>query len=227
MCARFLQARAEKCHRKNGLVFTIRFTHTLHRIDSMLNSSSTAPSSTSSTEQARWFAEEVYPHHGQLKAYLRGAYPAVRDVDDLVQESYLRVWKARLVRPVLSAKSFLFQIARHLAIDVLRKHRATPLESLSGPELATLPVAEEQPHGACLLSYREKVDLLSNALAALPARCREVVYLRKLKGLSQKEVAARLGISVRTVESQYAVGMKRCEDYLRKHGIENFCRDEK
>ena len=212
---------------KNGLVFTIRFTHTLHSIYPMLDSSSTDPSSTSSREQARWFADEVYSHDGQLKAYLRGAYPAVRDVDDLVQESYLRGWKTKLARPVLSAKSFLFQIARHLAIDVLRKDRATPLESLAGAELATLPVAEERPHGASLLSYQEKVDLLSDALARLPGRCRDVVYLRKLKSLSQKEVAARLGISVRTVESQYAVGMKRCEDYLRKHGIESFCRDEK
>jgi len=61
----------------------------------------------------------------------------------------------------------------------------------------------------------------------LPARCREVVYLRKLKRLPQKEVAARLGISVRTVESQCALGMKRCEAYLRKHGIESFGYDEK
>jgi hypothetical protein len=42
-----------------------------------------------------WFAEEVQPHDAQLKAYLRGAFPAVRDVEDVVQESYLRVWRAR------------------------------------------------------------------------------------------------------------------------------------
>src|SRR5690606_3429701 len=108
-------------------------------------------------------------------AYLRGAYPAVRDVDDLVQESYLRVWKARLARPVLSTKSFLFQIARHLAIDVLRRDRGVPVESLAGRELAALAVADERPQGAVWLSYQEKVDMLSDALALLPARCREVV----------------------------------------------------
>ena len=71
-----------------------------------------------------WFSEEVQPHDAQLKAYLRSAVPAVRDVDDVVQDSYVRLLTARTAEPIRSAKAFLFRVARHLAVDALRGNRA-------------------------------------------------------------------------------------------------------
>jgi RNA polymerase sigma factor (sigma-70 family) len=53
----------------------------------------------------------------------------------------------------------------------------------------------------------------------LPARCREIVILRRIKNLPQKEIAARLGIAEATVEVQLVRGIKRCGDYLRRHGV--------
>jgi len=175
-------------------------------------------------DQARWFADEVHAHDGQLRAYLRGTYPSVRDVDDLVQESYLRTWKARLAHPIASTKSFLFQVARNLAIDRLRKKMSAPTERWV--DLDALTVLEESADAAAALSRQEKIDLLIAALAALPHRTREIVFLRKFQNLPQKEVAARFRISERTVESQLAKGMKGCADYLRKRGINGFSRDD-
>lgn len=74
----------------------------------------------------KWFAEEVQPHGPSLRAFLRGRFPAVRDVDDVVQESYLRIWKARARHPIDSAKAFLFRIARNLALDTLRHEKNSP-----------------------------------------------------------------------------------------------------
>lgn len=176
------------------------------------------------TDQARWFADEVHAHDGQLRAYLRGSYPTVRDVDDVVQESYLRTWKARLTHPIASTKSFLFQVARNLAIDVVRKKLSSPADSLV--DLDSLSVLEEGADAAATLSRQEKIDLLIAALATLPERTREIVFLRKFHCLPQKEVAARFRISERTVESQLAKGMKRCADYLRKRGVNGFSCDE-
>jgi RNA polymerase sigma factor (sigma-70 family) len=182
-----------------------------------MNPPSSFADSTRAAEQesSRWFADEVRPHEPQLRSYLHGRFPAVRDVDDVVQESYLRIWKARAAHPIESAKGFLFTIARHLAIDVARKKQAT-LEVNWG-DLAELPVVDEAPDAFERLSYQEKVSLLADMLAELPARCREIVILRKLRSLSQKEVAARLGLSERTVENQLARGMKRCIRILRRH----------
>ena len=175
-------------------------------------------------DQARWFAEEVHAHDGQLRAYLRGAYPTVRDVDDLVQESYLRTWKARLAHPIASAKSFLFEVARNLAIDLIRRKQAAPSESLVAFE--DLSVMDDGADVVAALSRQEKIDLLIAALATLPDRTREIVFLRKFQRWPQKEVAARFSVSERTVETQLARGMKRCAAYLRKHGVEGFSCDE-
>lgn len=176
------------------------------------------------TDHARWFAEEVHVHDGQLRAYLRGTYPAVRDVDDVVQESYLRTWKARLAHPIASTKSFLFQVARNLAIDVLR--RKQPRATDSSVDFDELCVPDDSADAAATLSLQEKIDLLSAALATLPERTREIVFSRKFLGLPQKDVAARLGIAERTVETQLAKGMKRCAAYLRKRGVNGFSCDE-
>jgi DNA-directed RNA polymerase specialized sigma24 family protein len=44
------------------------------------------------TDQARWLSAEVDPHRGALRAYVQRAFPGVRDVDDVVQDSLLRIW---------------------------------------------------------------------------------------------------------------------------------------
>lgn len=169
---------------------------------------------------AEWFEQEVHAHDGQLKSWLRGNFPAVRDVDDVVQESYLRLWRARATQPVRSAKAFLFKIARHVAYDLLRRHRTSPLDPLG--DLAALHVIDERPDAAAALSAQEKLDLLADAVVALPTRCREIIILHKIKGLPQKEVARQLGLSERTVENQCLLALKRCEQYLRAHGLHGF-----
>ena len=177
------------------------------------------------TDHTRWFAEEVHAHDSQLKAYLRVSFPAVRDVEDVVQESYLRIWKAKLARPITSAKAFLFQVARNLAIDAMREIKATPVDPLR--DLSAVTVIDDRPSAADALCYREKVSLVAAALTQLPARCREVFILRKFKQVPQREIAVKLGISERTVESQVTRGMKLMEAHLRKHGVNGFSRDDK
>lgn len=174
---------------------------------------------------ARWFNEEVHPHEGPLRGYLRGRYPGVQDVDDVVQESFLRIWKARLARPFVSTKTFLFQIARHLVVDKVRRERVARTESLE--DLALLNVMDDRPDPAELLSYHEKVSLVADALAELPDRCREVFIMRKFKDVPQREIAFKLRIAEATVESQVARGMKLMERHLRARGINGFLADEK
>lgn len=168
-------------------------------------------------EQAQWFANEVHAHDSQLRAYLRGAFPSVRDVDDVVQESYLRIWKARAVHPIESARAFLFTIARRIALKQAVKNRAAPIEFVG--DLAELRLITDRPSPAEVLSYQEKVALLAEALAELPTRCREIVILRKLKGIPQKGVAHQLGLSERTVENQLARGVRRCEKFFHQRGV--------
>lgn len=129
-----------------------------------------------------------------------------------------------MARPIASAKAFLFQVARNLAIDAARETRASPVDPLR--DLTTVTVIEDGPSAADALCYQEKVSLVAAALTQLPARCREVFIARKFKQVPQREIAVKLGISERTVESQVTRGMKLMEAHLRKHGVNGFSRDE-
>ena len=182
-------------------------------------SSETDP--TCEPSSARWFADHVYVYDPELKSYLRQVFPDARnEVDDVVQESYLRIWKARAGRPLVSAKAFLFKVARHVALDFLRRRHISSIESAGN--LNTLSVIEERLGISESVSMDEMVRLLGQSLATLPRRGREVMILRKFKCLSQKEVATQLGISEKTVDEHLCRGMKKLGASLRERGICSF-----
>lgn len=115
----------------------------------------TTSTDTVSAEQTRWFAEEVHAHDTSLKSYLRGSFPSVRDVEDIVQESYIRIWAYRAVESIHSAKAFLFKVAQRIALDALRRERRSPVASISN--LADLQVPEDIPAVHEILEWDEKV----------------------------------------------------------------------
>jgi RNA polymerase sigma-70 factor (ECF subfamily) len=170
------------------------------------------------SDAARWFSAEVQPHEGSLRSYLRGAFPTVRDVDDVVQESYLRLLKARTAHPIQCARAFLFGIARRLAVDVIRKERRTTAHEVV-MDSGLVNVLEDKANAADAISARQEIALLAEALHSLPARCREIMILRKIERLSHKEIAQRLEISIATVETQIFRGMEKCTRYLRSRGV--------
>lgn len=171
-----------------------------------------------SVDQVRWFEDEVHPHASSLRAYLKGSFPGVRDVEDVVQESFLRIWKARAAHPIQSARAFLFVIARRLAIDHIR-HRSRSAADETVTDSHALRVLEDGDDVVKTVSVQEEMAILAEAIDALPARCREIVVLRKLDGLSHREIAQRLGISEETVQVQVGRGMAKCRRFLRLHGL--------
>jgi RNA polymerase sigma-70 factor (ECF subfamily) len=166
---------------------------------------------------ARWFTEEVKPHERSLRAYLRSVFPAFPDVDDLVQESYARLIRAREKGRVSYAKAFLFTTARNAALDFFRRRRVVTIEGVE--DISRLEALEESPDAAEAVNRQQELALLAEAVRQLPARCRQVMTLRMLYGLSHKEIAAQLRISDQTVKAQLAKGMRRCAEYLSARGL--------
>lgn len=164
-----------------------------------------------------WFAEEVQPHESKLRAWLQARFPSLTDTDDLVQESYIRLLRARQSGQVLNAKNYLFATARHAAIDLVRRDKVISFEHVG--EFDRLPVLEERPDASETAIRNEEIGILREAMHALPTRCRQVFTLRKLYGLSHKEIAARLQVSEKTVEEQVNRAMRRCAAFLRSRGL--------
>ena len=180
--------------------------------------SAPTPQRLPTAEENRWFSEEVHVHEPSLRAYLRTQFPFAPDIDDVVQESFLRLWRVRMGQPVRYAKALLFKVARHLVIDTARRNRISPIDRVT--DFAALPVIEDGRSGpAEAACKRDEVVLLAAAIDSLPARCREILILRKLRGVPQKAIATQLGLSEQTVQVQVSRGVRRCEDFLRAHGV--------
>jgi RNA polymerase sigma factor (sigma-70 family) len=172
---------------------------------------------THETERARWFAAEVKPHESSLRAVLYRSLRSVPDVDDLVQEAFLRVLRAREKGPIRSSKGFLFAVARNATRDLIRRRAVA--EAIPVTETAAMNVMEDEPGVVDAVILRQELELLADAVRALPDRCRQVFLLRKIQGFSQREIAARLSISENTVETLVAKGARRCAEYLHERGV--------
>ena len=172
-------------------------------------------------EDTRWFKEEVRPHERELRAFLQRRFPTIGDVDDVVQETYARLLRAREVGTATLTRAYLFVIARNIALDLVRRQRTVSLEGLG--DSAELCVVEERPDAAETLSHEQELQLLAAAMEALPPRCREILTLRRIQGLSHRAIAERLGIAEGTVNAQLAIGLIRCRQFLCAHGVSRAC----
>jgi RNA polymerase sigma-70 factor (ECF subfamily) len=166
---------------------------------------------------SQWFVEEVQPHEPELRAYLRKSFPSLADIDDLVQETYARLVRARNAGGVSEARPYLFATARNTACDLFRRSRIVSITAIA--DIEGLSVVEDRPATGEALDRAKEIEILRQAIAALPPRCREVLTLCKLYGLSHREVAKQLGISEHTVHAQVALGVLRCRDFLRASGL--------
>ncbi len=164
-------------------------------------------------ETARWFAGEIQPHEPQLRAYLRGRFPSLQDIDDLVQETYARLFRAHQAGKQGLSRAYLFVTARNAALDVFRRKNSFTIDCLA--EIENLSVVEDGLGVAEALCHQQELDLLAEAIETLPERCRQILVLRRFHDLSHREIARRLGVSENTVNAQLVIGMTRCRAYLR------------
>jgi RNA polymerase sigma-70 factor (ECF subfamily) len=166
-------------------------------------------------ETSRWFATELQPHTGMLRAWLLSQFPDTSEVDDLVQEAVLRVLDAHAATAVRSPKAYLYVVARNLALMRARSRHARNTGSLEEIDAgAILDEATDIPEA---VARAQELEMLTQAIQQFPSRCRQVLTLRKIYGLSQLETAAELGIAEHTVEIHAAVGLKKINRYFRAH----------
>lgn len=160
-----------------------------------------------------WFVREVLPLEAALMRFLRRKWRVEGDILDLRQELYVRVYEAvgRQGMPA-QTKPFVFTAARNLVIDHVRRARVVSIEIVADLEASHVAVDAVTPDRH--VTARDELRRLQAGLDRLPARCREVVMLRKIEGLSQREVAARMGIAENTVERQMMHGMRALADFM-------------
>lgn len=174
-----------------------------------------APLKPANPEESDWFIRELQPHEAMLRAWLRSQFSAKSDVDDLVQEAFVRVLQAHAAGGVKAPKAFLFITARNLALMQLRRKKVAGEERLTEADLWS--ISDENADVPEAVARAQELELLTAAIQSLPTRCRQIVTLRKIYGMSQKEVAADLGIAEHTVEVQSAIALRKIGEYFARH----------
>jgi len=162
-----------------------------------------------------WFRRHLLPHLETLKGWLRHRFPQERDIEDIAQEAVLKTWTAHLKRPLDSPKSFLFTAARNHAINQSQRAKVRGENVLV--KMEALDVLDSGTDVAEQVARQQELEVLEQAIASLPKRCREIFTLRKVHGLSQKEIADRLGLSVHTVYAQLSIGFHKCAEFVERH----------
>lgn len=139
------------------------------------------------------------------------------EIEDIVQETYVRICQIENKENISSPKSFMYKTARNLALDYQKQANIRLVDGIEDME------ALEQ-----VLSNHSKDEMYENALIdsefahlceavrQLPQQCRKVFVLKKVYGYSQREIAAQLNLSESTVEKHISAGMKRCTLFMRK-----------
>ena len=163
-------------------------------------------------EENRWFLENLEPHEDMLRAWLHSRFGALCDVDDLIQEAYVRVFRARRAGTVKSPKAFLFATARNLALDKVRHSSVSRTLYVEQNELLEFPdcgigVPE-------IVARNQELEILTKAIQSMPKRCRQIFTLRKVYGMSQKRIAEKLCISQNTVSAQLTIGLRRFARFM-------------
>ena len=164
----------------------------------------------------RWFIHEILAHEQALMAFLRRHWPHPDEWHDLRQELYTRIYEAASRTLPTQPKAFLFASARHLLADRARRARVVSIEPMG--DLDTLNVLIDEVSPERRLHAHQVLHRLAAAFDRLPPRCREVMWLRRVEELPQKEVAARLGISEKTVEKQVAKGVRLLASHFYGNG---------
>ena len=138
-----------------------------------------------------------------------------KDIEDVVQETYVKICQIEKFQEIKYPRAFLLKIAKNIALDKIKSADSRLTVSMVGDELDSLNVENEfLDETYAMAATQEEFAMYCEAMRRLPTQCRRAFVLKKIYGFSQKEISGHMGISEKTVEKHIAIGIKRCCDYM-------------
>jgi RNA polymerase sigma-70 factor (ECF subfamily) len=128
------------------------------------------------------------------------------EISDIVQDAYLKISNLDSVAHIQNSRAYFFTTARTVLLDRIRRERIVRIDSMT--EMEALTLADDDPGPERRVAARLELERVRLLIAALPDRCREIFELRRIQGVSQREIAERLGVPEHTVEAQAIRGLK-------------------
>ncbi len=142
-----------------------------------------------------------------------------RDIEDIVQETYVRVCQVEMKEKIRQPRSFLFKIAHNLALDHVKRAESRLVVSVEETgELGFGEAERSVDETFDQVASNEEFSHFCEAVRQLSAQCRRAFVLKKVYGCSQREIAREMKLSESTVEKHIAQGIKRCTYFMMQRG---------
>jgi RNA polymerase sigma factor (sigma-70 family) len=167
-----------------------------------------------STDSSATVSEAFVKHQTFLKRFLTRFLSRPQDIEDVVQDTFLKAYTAEKSRKINSPKAFLFRVARNTALTALTKKSQqiiSYIENYDSEDIINDEVLVEEQAMA-----RQRLGLFCQSALEMPPQCRRVFLMAKVYGMSYKEISAQLGISVSAIEKHVAKGLDVCNNYMKK-----------
>ena len=141
----------------------------------------------------------------------------IGDVEDVVQETYVRMLLVDEPSKIENPKSYLFKIARNLALDSV-KSAASRLTESWDESMGVDAVGRGHDYDETFerAASSEEFGHFCEAVRQLPKQARRVFVLKKVYGYSQREIACELGIAESTIEKHISLAIRKCSIYMRE-----------
>lgn len=158
-----------------------------------------------------WFCAEVLPLEPALVRLIRRYWRSAEDVADIRQDIYERTLIGAARGLPAHTRGYVFTIARNVMINRARQAQVVSIELVAElDDMSEADLLTPERH----LEGREALRQVDEGLNRLPRRCREVIRLRKVEGLTTRETAEKMGIGIDAVEQQMTYGMRALADFL-------------
>ncbi|SFG05319.1 RNA polymerase sigma-70 factor [Prevotella sp. KH2C16] len=145
--------------------------------------------------------EQLYP---KMKDFATRLCGNEYDAENIVQDIFMQLWIYREgLRNVENLDGYVFMMVRNAGLNFLRKSLRRESVRLDG----TLQIAEEESAGDTLY-YKELEAIIEQEIGKMPPQRRMVFSMSRIEGLSNAEIAEKLGISKRTVESHISLALR-------------------
>ncbi len=181
----------------------------------------TVPEVSSPALPAAALADFVRRYDPELRRYLRSRLHREEDASDMAQECYARLVRYRDAHPEATLETgLLFRIANNLLTDNWRRNQLHP----AGQD-ANCDQEELVCHGPTPEQIAEEQQILARlkrVVLSLPPKCQEVFVCSRWLGMSNAEVALRLGISVKAVEKQITKALAACREEVGDSAVERY-----
>lgn len=170
-----------------------------------------------SPEIVTWVRFHVIPYEAEVRRWIQAVYYEKAEIDDIIQDIYFRILKLDSVAHITDPRAYLYQAARNAIAGRLRRKRIISIRTVQ--DLDELGVYDGAPSPERVAAARAELKWVLCLIANLPERCRQVMQLRKVYGLSQAEAATRLALTENIVEKETIKGVKLISEMAKRIGV--------